>query len=152
VHDYQSIHRQVKSNIRKRRLVVLLIAILLGNLSAGFIGSPVPVYRHPRAVHQPTKAELKAYLAHHYTGDEIQFECLDALITMESHWNPRAINPSSGAYGIGQALPPAKMKVAGADYMTNPYTQINWLLKYTKSRYRNSGCRALYWHLKKGWW
>lgn len=152
MHDYQSVHRQVKRNIRRRRVVILLVAILLGNLSAGFIGSPVPFKSHPKPVHQPTKSELKAYLRSHYSGDEIQFECLDALITMESHWNWRAINPTSGAYGIGQALPPVKMKSSGLDYMSNPYTQLKWLLKYTKNRYHNSGCRALYWHLKKGWW
>src|SRR5213594_2390905 len=37
-----------------------------------------------------------------------QFACLDALFEHESNWDPAATNPSSGAYGIAQALPPTK--------------------------------------------
>ena len=36
----------------------------------------------------------------------------------------------SGAYGIPQALPASKMASAGADYMTNPATEIRWGLGY----------------------
>jgi len=107
---------------------------------------------HSPAVHTATKAELKAYLRLHYSGDEIQFECFDALITMESHWDYKAQHPHSKAYGIFQALPAKKMAVSGHDYRTNPYTQIRWGLRYLKSRYQNSGCRALRFHLNKGYW
>lgn len=64
-----------------------------------------------------------------------QMPCLDKLWTRESGWNPRAANPSSGAYGIPQALPGSKMASAGADWQTNPATQIKWGLGYIKSRY-----------------
>ena len=47
-------------------------------------------------------------------GFEIdQFPCLDKLWTKESGWNHRASNPSSGAYGIPQALPGSKMGSVG---------------------------------------
>jgi len=64
-----------------------------------------------------------------------QFGCLNSLWMKESGWNHLAQNPSSGAYGIPQALPGSKMASAGADWQTNPYTQIRWGVNYIKSRY-----------------
>jgi hypothetical protein len=70
-----------------------------------------------------------------------QFGCLDSLWTRESGWNPSADNPSSSAYGIPQALPGSKMASAGADWATNPATQIKWGLGYIQDRY-GSPCGA----------
>lgn len=70
-----------------------------------------------------------------------QFRCLDSLWTRESNWNHRAQNPSSGAYGIPQALPGHKMVGVGHDWRVNPATQIRWGLKYIKGRY-GSPCGA----------
>ncbi|MET7462392.1 lytic transglycosylase domain-containing protein [Nonomuraea sp. NPDC005501] len=64
-----------------------------------------------------------------------EFQCLDSLWTRESNWNHRAYNSSSGAYGIPQALPGGKMSGAGADWRSNPETQIRWGLAYIKGRY-----------------
>lgn len=71
-----------------------------------------------------------------------QFSCFDNIIEHESNWNPRATNPSSGAYGIPQSLPGNKMAAAGADWRTNPATQISWGLSYVKARY-GTPCGAL---------
>ncbi|MET9120018.1 transglycosylase SLT domain-containing protein [Streptomyces sp. NPDC004528] len=70
-----------------------------------------------------------------------QYGCLDSLVTHESGWNPYATNPSSGAYGLFQALPGSKMASAGADWRTNPITQVRWGLSYIGSRY-GSPCGA----------
>lgn len=70
-----------------------------------------------------------------------QFDCLDALWQHESDWDPSAENPSSGAYGIAQALPAGKMASVGADWMSNPITQVTWGLQYIESRY-GSACNA----------
>lgn len=67
--------------------------------------------------------------------DKSQFDPLDKLWMKESGWNPNAKNPSSGAYGIPQALPGSKMASAGADWQTNPNTQIDWGLGYIRARY-----------------
>lgn len=67
--------------------------------------------------------------------DVSQYSCLVALWNRESHWNVYAHNTSSGAYGIPQALPGSKMASAGADWATNPATQIRWGLGYIASRY-----------------
>ena len=71
-----------------------------------------------------------------------QFQCLNTLWNRESGWNSRAQNASSGAYGIPQALPGSKMASAGADWRTNPATQIRWGLGYISGRY-GSPCAAL---------
>lgn len=57
------------------------------------------------------------------------------LWNRESGWNPQAYNSSSGATGIPQSLPGDKMASAGADWKTNPATQITWGLGYIKQRY-----------------
>lgn len=64
-----------------------------------------------------------------------QFACLDKLWTKESNWTVNADNPSSSAYGIPQALPGNKMATIGADWQTNPVTQITWGLNYIKGVY-----------------
>ncbi|WP_432572663.1 aggregation-promoting factor C-terminal-like domain-containing protein [Kineococcus sp. SYSU DK005] len=66
---------------------------------------------------------------------ESQFSCLDSLWTKESGWDHTADNPTSSAYGIPQALPGSKMASAGADWETNPVTQITWGLQYIENRY-----------------
>ncbi len=78
-------------------------------------------------------------------------QCLQTLWTKESDWTTTATNPSSGAYGIVQSLPAEKMASAGADYLTNYRTQINWGLNYIQERYQ-SPCGALNFHLSNNWY
>ncbi|MER7488485.1 transglycosylase SLT domain-containing protein [Streptomyces sp. NPDC126497] len=70
-----------------------------------------------------------------------QFQCFSNIVDHESSWNYRADNPTSDAYGLVQALPGSKMASAGADWMTNPATQIKWGLGYMNDRY-GSPCGA----------
>ena len=64
-----------------------------------------------------------------------QFGYLNLLWDRESGWNPAAANPVSGAFGIPQALPAAKMASAGPDWATDPYTQIIWGVGYIRATY-----------------
>lgn len=59
----------------------------------------------------------------------------DYIVSHESGWNPLAQNPSSGAYGLCQSLPGSKMASAGADWRTNPVTQLRWMKSYVDGRY-----------------
>lgn len=52
----------------------------------------------------------------------------------ESNWNNRAVNPSSGATGIPQALPASKMPKAAQSPTFDPAAQIGWGLSYIKNR------------------
>lgn len=92
-----------------------------------------PAQRNPRAIAQQLMP------AFGFGTD--QWSCLDSLWVGESGWNWAATNPYSGAYGIPQALPATKMASAGADWLTNPATQITWGLSYIKGRY-GSPCAA----------
>lgn len=83
--------------------------------------------------------------------DDGEYECLVALWNRESHWNVYAANPTSGAYGIPQALPGDKMATAGADWQTNPATQITWGLGYIAGRY-GTPCGAWEHSERKGWY
>ncbi|MGD1222764.1 MULTISPECIES: lytic transglycosylase domain-containing protein [Streptomyces] len=70
-----------------------------------------------------------------------QFQCFSNIVDHESSWNYKAVNASSGAYGLFQALPGSKMSSVGSDWQTNPATQIKWGLNYMDSRY-GSPCEA----------
>jgi hypothetical protein len=84
-----------------------------------------------------------------WTGS--QFQCLYSLWNRESGWRVDAYNPSSGATGIPQALPGSKMASAGADWRTNPATQIRWGLGYISGRY-GTPCAAWGHSLSFGWY
>ncbi|WP_232466119.1 lytic transglycosylase domain-containing protein [Diaminobutyricimonas sp. LJ205] len=83
--------------------------------------------------------------------DQGQYDCLVALWHKESKWNVYAHNKSSGAYGIPQSLPGSKMATAGADWETNPATQITWGLGYISGRY-GTPCGAWAKSQSSGWY
>jgi hypothetical protein len=111
---------------------------------------------HKAAAAKAAAAKVAAAKAAHPTGSPRQiakqmlgqygwktseFSCLEPLWYHESGWNPSAMNPSSGAYGIPQALSGSMMASAGSDWKTNPATQIKWGLTYIHDRY-GSPCGA----------
>ena len=100
----------------------------------------------------PGTAQAIAYqmLQQRGMGDD-QYSCLVSLWNKESHWNVYAHNSSSGAYGIPQALPGSKMASAGADWQTNPATQITWGLGYITGRY-GTPCGAWGHSQSSGWY
>ncbi len=98
--------------------------------------------RAARATAQPSGSPQQIAMAMlgSYGWSSSEFGCLNSLWTRESGWNPAAANPS-GAFGIPQALPGSKMASAGADWQTNPATQIRWGLGYIRDIY-GSPCGA----------
>lgn len=73
------------------------------------------------------------------------------IVERESHWNPLSRNRSSGATGLCQALPGSKMASAGADWETNPITQLRWCNSYAVGRYGSWSAAYEFW-VKKHWW
>jgi hypothetical protein len=90
--------------------------------------------------------EIARRLMPEYGLSEGEFDCLDALWTSESDWDPTADNPSSTAYGIPQALTGGTHTNLPADYMTNPVSQIRWGLQYIRDSY-GTACAA--WEFKQ---
>lgn len=81
-----------------------------------------------------------------------QWADLVSLWNQESGWNNLAENPSSGAYGIAQALPPTKMP-AGAQKAggSSATEQIAWGLAYIASTY-GSASAAWAHEVADGWY
>lgn len=73
------------------------------------------------------------------------------IIAKESGWQHTISNPYSGAYGLCQALPGGKMVSAGADWQTNPITQLRWCNDYAVGRYGSWSNAYNFW-LSNHWW
>lgn len=72
------------------------------------------------------------------------------IVSHESGWRPTAANPS-GAYGLCQALPGSKMATAGADWETNPVTQLKWCSSYAERRFGGWAGAYNYWLEHRNW-
>jgi hypothetical protein len=98
----------------------------------------------------PLKTYATALLAAH--GWPGQFGSFNAIVMSESDWNPHIKNPSSGAYGIAQALGHGNANTAGSESNMyggyglsdtaarqansgNGYVQLQWMVNYIASRY-----------------
>ncbi|MCX5387372.1 transglycosylase SLT domain-containing protein [Streptomyces sp. NBC_00083] len=117
------------SNAVIRRIAVSKKALAGAVVAVGAAGSlfaTVPAQAAP--------ANAKA-IAQQMIKDPAQFAAFSKIVSQESGWSHTATNSSSGAYGLVQALPASKMASAGADWKTNPATQIKWGLDYMNSRY-----------------
>ena len=93
----------------------------------------------------------RSMMAARHGWDSDQYSCLSSLWDSESGWDVHASNPSSGAYGIPQALPGSKMATAGSDWENNPATQIAWGLSYIRSSY-GTPCGAWSTFRSQGWY
>jgi hypothetical protein len=118
--------------------------------------SPSPSPSSPRttgSAPQPSGSPQKiaAAMLGSYGWSSGQLGCLVSLWNLESGWNVYATNPSSGAYGIPQALPGSKMASAGPNWQSDAATQIRWGLGYIKSIY-GSPCGAWSHERATGWY
>jgi hypothetical protein len=122
--------------------------------------APAPSVSAPSAPAGPVPGSCSDYSGNRATGCTLLLDagfsidhmsCLDNLWTKESGWNHRAQNPSSGAYGIPQALPGDKMASHGSDWQTNPATQIRWGLSYIANRY-STPCGAWQFFQNNNWY
>ncbi len=91
------------------------------------------------------------------------FQYVDYIVSHESGWCPTKVQgqyggcppfagvPSSGGYGLVQATPGGKMSSAGADWATNPVTQLRWASGYAIGRYGSWQAAHSFW-LKNHYW
>ena len=93
----------------------------------------------------------RSVMSSRYGWGSGEFSCLSTLWDHESGWDVHASNPSSGAYGIPQALPGSKMATYGSDWQDNALTQIEWGLAYIHQSY-GTPCGALSSWNAKGWY
>jgi hypothetical protein len=117
--------------------------------------TPAPPTRKPTAKPKPkpityadTVAGARAYVRAHI--GTAQYNCIDAIFTRESKWNPTA-GKLTGAYGIPQAFPGSKMAKFGSNWATSPLTQVKWGIWYVNGRY-GSACKAWTFWQANGWY
>ncbi|MFX4291958.1 transglycosylase SLT domain-containing protein [Streptomyces bohaiensis] len=123
---------------RARRLVAAsLAATALGGL--GVVG--LPGQAHAASAAPAVASSDSKDIAREVIGDDAQFACFSSIVERESSWDHTATNAESGAYGLVQSLPGDKMASEGADWRTNPETQIRWGVDYMNERY-GSPCAA----------
>ena len=98
-----------------------------------------------------TPRQIARSMLRNFGWSKRQFPYLNSLWSHESGWHVHAENRYSGAYGIPQAVPGAKMATAGSHWRTSARTQIRWGLRYIRSRY-GSPRGAWYHELATGWY
>lgn len=89
----------------------------------------------PVVVSGDVQTTAASMLAARGWGGSDQWSAFSNLVNRESGWNIHAVNASSGACGLPQALPCSKLSSAGADYWDNPVTQLTWMMDYIAGRY-----------------
>ena len=113
--------------------------------AAALSGAGGPVSADAAAAQAFARAQLGGY------GWAAYWPALLALWNRESGWNRFARNPSSGAYGIPQALPPSKMGPQANPPVSSAGAQIMWGLNYIAGRYGNPGAAWAH-ELQAGWY
>lgn len=126
--------------MKKNSLILtLILAISLGVLTPSVAQAPLQQYKPSQVAmaKQYAKQQLKfrGYLSHSWS-------CLESLWTKESHWNHKADNKQSTAYGIAQRL---------GEKSSSYVTQIDNGLRYIEHRYGNP-CNAWAFWKKKNWY
>ena len=102
-------------------------------------------------------AEALAFLTVYSTGWTVkEWTCLRYIWTKESHFNPKALNKSSGAFGIAQFMPSTwgNYKVVKT---AEARLQIKYGLRYIEKRYGSTNdptgaCNAEKFWKRNGWY
>ena len=114
---------------------------------------PAPPTPSPKPTATPVPYRDTVWNARTYVKNRIGakgYDCINAIWTRESNWNPRAGSPT-GAYGIPQAFPGSKMATFGSNWRTSPLTQVKWGLWYVTNKY-GSACDAWEFWQANGWY
>ena len=123
-----------------------LTAAAMAAATTGMVLSAAPAH----AASVDSAAQAKA-IAHRMIPNAAQFNAFSNIVQRESNWNVGAVNSSSGAYGLVQALPGSKMASAGANWKTSAATQIKWGLNYMNARYGSPVGAWSFWQAN-GWY
>jgi hypothetical protein len=112
--------------------------------------TPSPKPKATAAPYRDTVWNARAYVKNRIGAR--QYNCINAIWTKESKWNPLAGNPN-GAYGIPQAFPGTKMAAFGSNWRYSPLTQVKWGLWYVDSRYGSACAAYAFWSAPgHGWY
>jgi LysM repeat protein len=113
--------------------------------------APVPIAAVPVAYVTTVVSSASAAESYAESLFGSSYSCISYVIRKESDWNVHAVNPSSGAYGIPQALPGSKMAADGADWENDAATQLRWMKGYVDAVY-GGACGAMEHEERYGWY
>jgi hypothetical protein len=116
------------------------------------IEKEVPPLAEPAKAVVVPKPVVKPVVTHTVTGNkqdwllasgipQAEWHYVDYIVTKESGWNPLAVNKSSGACSLAQALPCGKI---GSDWR-NPVTALRWQYNYVLARYGSYAKAYSFW-------
>lgn len=144
--------REVKTPGKKgKRLVTFEVDMLNGKeIRRKEIQNVVTLAAQKEVVVVGTKSKIP--VAGNYGGDpeqwmraagipESEWQYVNYIVGRESGWNPRALNPNSGACGLAQALPCSKVP---GDW-SNPVDSLKWQYGYVKGRYGSYAAAYSFW-------
>lgn len=123
-----------------------VLPLMNGGQSSGQTRGPGPGSTGGSPSHWEDVAQRMAENKYGYSNKD--FNKLDSIISRESNWDPNAVNPNGGAYGIPQILPSAH---PNTHLENNPRGQIRWLLDYIDERYGGVNS-ALAFKNREGWY
>lgn len=92
----------------------------------------------------PVQDQVRAAFARYGWGDGDEWNSAAWIISHESGWNPTAVNPSSGAFGLAQFLGSTKDQYL-PDNNPNPGVQGDAMARYIKDRYGDPKAAQQFW-------
>jgi len=95
----------------------------------------------------PEQVEVPQIALEQPTIDISEQQAKEYIYFKESTNRTDAINPESGACGIGQAWPCEKLPCSLTDFVC----QDNWFTEYMRNRY-GSWVAAMQFHQQNNWW
>ena len=139
----------------KRSVIAFSVGLLMQLIAAPSVAEVKPARVHADTKKPPvvkpksfTPRQLAEKSSRNKWRSSRQWFCLEKLWAKESHFNPKAHNKRSGAYGIAQFTP----QTWGSRRRTSdPQTQIRYGLRYIEKRY-GSPCAAWNHHRRYGWY
>ena len=98
----------------------------------------------------PTVAETQAW-ARAYLGPA-EYAAADRIFWNESRWKPDAVNPRSGACGLGQSDPCSNLSSVLPDWAAQPIEQLRlFFIPYAQRRYGSFRNAWAYWCAHGRW-
>lgn len=73
---------------------------------------------------------------------ESDWWAVDSIVSRESSWRPNAVNASSGACGLAQALPCSKLPCS----LNDPVCHLKWQHQYVTARYGGYPQAVAFWN------
>lgn len=113
---------------------------------------PIPVKKVVKATNNEANGDIQISMKAKVIAKwgEDQWPAMKYILDHESGGNPQAINKSSGACGLPQALPCSKLlNVIGS--LDNVDGQLDWMVNYIAQRY-STPTNAETFHQSHGWY